>query len=420
MSVVERNSNSSFWGLVQQKGPWKMTAQDYKHQSSARGIGGTSLGRGGTLHAGHGSYEVTLHPYQQNARKPPPKMSKWAQRRVVTKPLDVNIRKPVPGLKFNPIPSLLKGINQTLKGLGAKNGGGIDQGNAEGGAGGPPASQTPGRTLGEAPRGRDFETEDEMDVETADAQRDILAAQLREHMIAAESIPEEYFDAFEGSRNNSVKSEIVHVPNGVHNPEADPEDEPVGNGMGYAEVEQVFGGPVPGTFGRPISISSGMTWISGHHEVSMADGSIVSGGLENPISISSGMSGISDLNSVSMKSGASGKPITISTRSQYSLASARSDQIQISAGDSGKTPSEILRARRRAIAGSDASDFTYSSGSPVSPRAAFGPKMANLPYNLPPPPQKGKVKIRKSKPPSPIGTKRSDVSDRGTKRRKKK
>lgn len=116
MSLGKRR-NHDYWGLVKQIGPHPQTEQDLKNTSSALGTGTTTMGMGGTLHSGHGSYKATINPYQINGRLPLTKMSKWAQRSVVNKPLDVNMRKPVPGKKFGSLPSLLKGIAQTLNGI---------------------------------------------------------------------------------------------------------------------------------------------------------------------------------------------------------------------------------------------------------------------------------------------------------------
>lgn len=124
MSLGKRR-NHDYWGLVKQIGPHPQTKQDLKNTSSDLGTGTTSMGKGGTEHSGHGSYESEIRPYQLNGRLPPPKMSKWAQRSVVNKPLDVNMRKPVPGKKFGSLPSLLKGIAQTLNGIAGR---GADQG----------------------------------------------------------------------------------------------------------------------------------------------------------------------------------------------------------------------------------------------------------------------------------------------------
>lgn len=73
-ALVERVRSSSFWGLVQQKGPWKSTASDRERakQSSRPTVGG-GIPAGGTKHAGFAGYEQTMTPYQMDARGAPPK-----------------------------------------------------------------------------------------------------------------------------------------------------------------------------------------------------------------------------------------------------------------------------------------------------------------------------------------------------------
>lgn len=147
MSVVERNRNSNFYGLTKQIGPWRSTPADKYRQAS-----------GST-----GDDVYTMHPYVVDARKPSPKMSKWAQRTVVTKPYDVNMRKPVPGYQFKQLPTI--GLINALKGIGTRGGpSGIDQGTQSSGNGDGdlprgPASQTPGNTIGQAPAERDLGSE---------------------------------------------------------------------------------------------------------------------------------------------------------------------------------------------------------------------------------------------------------------------
>jgi hypothetical protein len=90
MSVRENaGRGKSYWGLVEQVGPWKETAQDRRNKSSPYGVGtGTPRrGRGGTVHAGHGSFDSLTIPGCVSGRKPPPKPSVYAQRSVVYKPL---------------------------------------------------------------------------------------------------------------------------------------------------------------------------------------------------------------------------------------------------------------------------------------------------------------------------------------------
>lgn len=87
------------WGLVQQKGPWTQTKQDVANEKQPPvPVLGNGLGFGGTLHAGHGDYKSITNPYTQNSRRAAPYPSRYAQRSLVaTRPLGLNLRKPVPG-----------------------------------------------------------------------------------------------------------------------------------------------------------------------------------------------------------------------------------------------------------------------------------------------------------------------------------
>lgn len=105
-TVDERNvtsfggGKSNFWGLTQQNGPWATTKNDRRNASGrAPQVVGGGLGAGGTDHAGHGRFKSVSNPYQQNARKPPPAPSVYAQRRVVVKAQNPNFSKPISGLR---------------------------------------------------------------------------------------------------------------------------------------------------------------------------------------------------------------------------------------------------------------------------------------------------------------------------------
>ena len=92
---------SSFWGLVQQKGPWRETGNDRRN---ARGrsmpVLGGGIGFGGNRHAGHGNYASLSNPYQQNGSLAPPPPTQYAQRSIVAnKPLDQYFRKQTAGLR---------------------------------------------------------------------------------------------------------------------------------------------------------------------------------------------------------------------------------------------------------------------------------------------------------------------------------
>ena len=92
MSVRENaGRGKSFWGLVEQKGPWKETRND-RFNSRTRspygvGSGTPRMGRGGTANAGFGDFDSLTMPGCVSGRKPPPKPSVYAQRSVVYKPL---------------------------------------------------------------------------------------------------------------------------------------------------------------------------------------------------------------------------------------------------------------------------------------------------------------------------------------------
>ena len=123
MSVRENaGRGNSYWGLVQQNGPWKETAQDRRNKSSPYGVGtGTPRqGRGGTVHEGHGSFDSLTIPGCVSGRKPPPKPSVYAQRSVVYKPLVFDGPRGIAGR----IGAKLK----HMKGLGDRGHNGHDQG----------------------------------------------------------------------------------------------------------------------------------------------------------------------------------------------------------------------------------------------------------------------------------------------------
>lgn len=123
MSVRENaGRGKTYWGLVEQVGPWKETAQDRRNKSSPYGVGtGTPRqGRGGTVHAGHGSFDSLTIPGCVSGRKPPPKPSVYAQRSVVYKPLVFDGPRGIAGRI---------GARQAhLKGLGDRANSGSDQG----------------------------------------------------------------------------------------------------------------------------------------------------------------------------------------------------------------------------------------------------------------------------------------------------
>jgi len=90
MSLVERSSvgGGNFWGLVQQKGPWKTTRHDVANARASMKqdkVYGGGIGEGCTIHAGHGNYKQVINPAAVEGRDAPPKPSSLASRSVVLK-----------------------------------------------------------------------------------------------------------------------------------------------------------------------------------------------------------------------------------------------------------------------------------------------------------------------------------------------
>ena len=75
-----------FWGLVQQNGPWRQTANDKRHarEQDPNWTGG-GVGTGGTRHAGNGNWREVTNPDRQrsSAMPAPPPPSKYALPNVV-------------------------------------------------------------------------------------------------------------------------------------------------------------------------------------------------------------------------------------------------------------------------------------------------------------------------------------------------
>lgn len=113
MSIIQGSGLNGNWGLVRQVGPWKPTRRD-------------RVGAGYT----QGNEDV-IRPYVVRGDKPPPKLSHWAQRSIVSKKAyDNGFRKSVPGMRYNAVSSSLLGISNTMLGIGARgSGGGVSQGN---------------------------------------------------------------------------------------------------------------------------------------------------------------------------------------------------------------------------------------------------------------------------------------------------
>ena len=102
MSLVERSSvgGGNFWGLVQQKGPWKTTRHDVANAKASMKqdkVSGGGVGEGGTTHAGHGNYKQVMNPVAINGREAPPQPSSLAMRSVVLQEVNHYRKKAVAG-----------------------------------------------------------------------------------------------------------------------------------------------------------------------------------------------------------------------------------------------------------------------------------------------------------------------------------
>lgn len=88
MSLKEyRNGAKNFWGLVEQKGPWKTTKLDVMRSKRTGGITiGGGIPGGGTDHAGHGGWFQSTDPKNNySVIPPPPKPSRYAQPSIRTR-----------------------------------------------------------------------------------------------------------------------------------------------------------------------------------------------------------------------------------------------------------------------------------------------------------------------------------------------
>ena len=110
MSVTHGSNSNGNWGLVRQIGPWKPTSRD-------------KVGAGYT----QGNVDI-IRPYIVRGDKPPPKLSHWAQRSIVSKKAYTPGIQRI-GMKTDSVGSILKGIHSTLLGIGARGSGtGVGQG----------------------------------------------------------------------------------------------------------------------------------------------------------------------------------------------------------------------------------------------------------------------------------------------------
>jgi hypothetical protein len=94
MSTVEASMTSfggnTFWGLVQQKGPWQTTSSDRERATQSKpNYGGGGTATGGTAHAGNGNWLQVMTPNQLNGSAAPLKPSNYAMRSVMMSPVDM-------------------------------------------------------------------------------------------------------------------------------------------------------------------------------------------------------------------------------------------------------------------------------------------------------------------------------------------
>lgn len=89
MSVRVSTTRGNFWGLVEQKGPWKSTATDImrsqRNQPSKQSGGGIQIG--GTKNAGHAGWYASMNPNVDATIAPPlPKPSQYVQKSIIVTP----------------------------------------------------------------------------------------------------------------------------------------------------------------------------------------------------------------------------------------------------------------------------------------------------------------------------------------------
>ncbi len=86
MSVNQGRLAGGFWGLVEQKGPWKSTATDVsrsqRSQPSKKTGGGIEIG--GTKNAGHAGWYASINPQvDPNVLPSPPRPSQYVQKSII-------------------------------------------------------------------------------------------------------------------------------------------------------------------------------------------------------------------------------------------------------------------------------------------------------------------------------------------------
>ena len=86
MSVNQGRLAGGFWGLVEQKGPWKTTSNDaarsHRSQPSKKTGGGIQIG--GTKNAGHAGWYASINPQvDPNVLPRPPRPSQYVQKSII-------------------------------------------------------------------------------------------------------------------------------------------------------------------------------------------------------------------------------------------------------------------------------------------------------------------------------------------------
>lgn len=86
MSVNQGRLAGGFWGLVEQKGPWKTTSNDaarsHRSQPSKKTGGGIEIG--GTKNAGHAGWYASINPQvDPNVLPSPPRPSQYVQKSII-------------------------------------------------------------------------------------------------------------------------------------------------------------------------------------------------------------------------------------------------------------------------------------------------------------------------------------------------
>ncbi len=112
------SGTGGYWGLVQQKGPWKSTAADVARSilgDKAPHLGG-GLGVGGTKHAGAAYYMSYTNPTSLSGRFPVPRPGVYRQDMVVAAlPLAMRLASQPPGRMPAPLTHARQEVSQRLQ-----------------------------------------------------------------------------------------------------------------------------------------------------------------------------------------------------------------------------------------------------------------------------------------------------------------